>query len=259
MSPNLQVLVVPCLADNYAYVLARPGSSKALVVDPAEADPVLATLEQAGLELTAVLCTHHHYDHVGGIETLISRFPTLQVYAHSSDSDGARVVCQTHSLEHGAQLEAAGLAFTALHVPGHTLGGMAYVIEDAVFTGDTLFVAGCGRLFEGTATMMHDSLCNKLGTLPPQTRVYCGHEYTVSNLHFALSAEPSNDAVREKLTWAEEQNRQGLATVPSTIADELATNPFMRCAEETLRARFGDPTSTPAEVLAAVRSAKDRA
>ncbi len=257
MSPNLQVLVVPCLADNYAYVIARQGSSEALVVDPAEAAPVQATLQRAGLELTAILCTHHHHDHVGGVEALSARHPSLQIYAHECDLEKARVPRQTHGLEQDSQLTLAGLAIHVLHVPGHTMDALAFCIEDAVFTGDTLFVGGCGRLFEGTAAMMHDSLCNKLGKLPPQTLVYCGHEYTVSNLRFALTAEPSNEAVRSKLAWAQEHTKQGLATVPSTIADEAATNPFMRCAEASL-AHFGSADSTPAQVLAAVRRAKDQ-
>ena len=142
-----------------------------------------------------------------------------------------------------------------LHVPGHTTGAVSYCIEDAVFTGDTLFVAGCGRLFEGTPEMMHTSLSGKLARLPEATRVYCGHEYTASNLRFAVHAEPDNEAAHAKLKSALAQREQGEPTVPSTIGSELAVNPFLRCDVPAIRARF--PGETPVEVFAAVRRAKD--
>ncbi len=197
--------------------------------------------------------THHHPDHVGGNDGLLARYGALPVHAHASD-DG-RIPGQTDRVEEGRPLRAAGLELDPLHVPGHTTGAVAYVVEGGVFTGDTLFVAGCGRLFEGTPAMMHRSLVEKLGRLPPATRVYCGHEYTVGNLRFAVHAEPDNRAAAEKLERAKATRERGEPTVPSTIAEELETNPFLRCGEPSLAARF--PGADAVEVFAAVRRAKD--
>jgi len=201
----------------------------------------------------AILNTHHHHDHVGGNEGLLRRFGALPVYAHVSDR--GRVPEQTAAVEEGVPFEVAGLSFRPLHVPGHTTGAVAYCVEDAVFTGDTLFVAGCGRLFEGTPAMMHASLGDKLGRLPPGTRVYCGHEYTVSNLRFAVHAEPDNRAAAAKLESAKAARERGEPTVPSTIGEERETNPFLRCDLPSLRERFPGPTAV--DTFAAVREAKD--
>jgi hydroxyacylglutathione hydrolase len=249
-----RVIAVPCLGDNYAYLVVGADGHRAVVVDPSEAEPVARALAREGLALTAILNTHHHWDHVGGNEALAAAWPGLAVYAHASD--WGRVPRQTERVEHERPFEVASFEVRPLHVPGHTLGAVAYCIDDAVFTGDTLFVAGCGRLFEGTAEMMLGSLADKLGRLPGATRVYCGHEYTVKNLEFAATAEPDNARIQERLAWARERRRQGLPTVPSSLGDELATNPFLRCAEPSVAGRWGG--GAPAEVLAAVRRAKDR-
>jgi hydroxyacylglutathione hydrolase len=247
----MRVLPVTCLSDNYAYLVTTAGSNEAVVVDPSEAPPILEALTNEGLKLVAILNTHHHWDHVGGNEELLSRLGELPVYAYATDV--GRVPKQTERVEDGVPFEIAGLTFHPLHVPGHTLGAVAYHTGDAVFTGDTLFVAGCGRLFEGTPQQMFTSLTGKLGKLPPETRVFCGHEYAYNNLRFALQVEPDNEAIRTKLELATE--RRGEPMVPSTIAEELATNPFLRCEEPAVRERF--PAPTPAEVLGAVRKAKD--
>lgn len=249
----MRVIPVPCLSDNYAYLVGADGASEVLVVDPSESEPVIAALEREGLRLVAIVNTHHHHDHVGGNEGLRARFGALPVYAHQSDA--GRVPAQTERVEEGQRLRVAGLDLDPLHVPGHTTGALAYVVEGAVFTGDTLFVAGCGRLFEGTPAMMHRSLSDKLGRLPAETRVYCGHEYTVSNLRFAVHAEPDNRAAAEKLEHARAARERGEPTVPSTIGDELATNPFLRCDEPSIAARF--PGENAVEIFAAVRRAKD--
>jgi hydroxyacylglutathione hydrolase len=249
----MRVVPVACLSDNYAYLLAADGSSDALVVDPSEAGPVVEALEREGLELVGVLNTHHHFDHVGGNEALLARFGKLPVFAHASDE--GRVPAQTEKVEEGKPFTIGGLSFDALHVPGHTTGAVAYVAEGCVFTGDTLFVAGCGRLFEGTPAMMNTSLNEKLAKLPKETRVYCGHEYTVSNLKFARHAEPDNAAVADKLAQAEALRAAGKPTVPSTIGDELATNPFLRVTVPALAARYGGGDA--ATVLGAVRKDKD--
>lgn len=249
----MRVIPVPCFSDNYAYLVARDGSDEAFVIDPSEAAPVLAALTREHLRLVAVVCTHHHPDHVAGNAELRERFGALPVYAHASDR--GRVPAQTDDVEEGRTFTVAGLELHPLHVPGHTSGAVAYHVEDAVFTGDTLFVAGCGRLFEGTPEMMQRSLSEKLAALPPETRVYCGHEYTVSNLRFAVHAEPQNQAAAQKLEAALAARQRGEPTVPSTIAEELATNPFLRAGEPAIRARF--PAASVVETFAAVRRAKD--
>jgi hydroxyacylglutathione hydrolase len=175
------------------------------------------------------------------------------VFAHESDQ--GRVPAQNELVKEGRTVAIAGLTFDALHVPGHTTGAVSYFGHGAVFTGDTLFVAGCGRLFEGTPAMMYASLCEKLAKLPPETRVYCGHEYTASNLRFALHVEPDNAAVKDKLAKVTVMRERGEATVPSTIGEELATNPFLRVHEAAVQQKF--PGETAADVLGAVRAAKD--
>ena len=249
----MRVIPVPCLSDNYAYLVTADGSDEAFVVDPSEAAPVIAAIEQHRLRLVAIVNTHHHHDHVGGNEELVAKYGALPVHAHVSDR--GRVPGQTVSVEEGKSFRAAGFEINVLHIPGHTLGAVGYVVEDAVFTGDTLFVGGCGRLFEGTPAQMYESLSGKLGRLPAATRVYCGHEYTVSNLRFAVHAEPDNRAAADKLVAAQAMRERGEPTVPSTIGEELATNPFMRCDEPALAARY--PGATAGDVLGAVRKAKD--
>jgi hydroxyacylglutathione hydrolase len=249
----MRVIPVPCLSDNYAYLVTRDGSNEAIVVDPSESEPVIAAIEREGLSLSAILCTHHHPDHVGGNEGLIAKYGSMPVYAHASDK--GRVPAQSVFVEEGKPFEVVGLSFTPMHVPGHTTGAVAYHVEGAVFTGDTLFVAGCGRLFEGTPAMMHDSLSGKLGKLPPETRVYCGHEYTVSNLRFAVHAEPDNRAAQEKLDRAKAMRERGEPTVPSTIGEERETNPFMRADLASLQDRY--PGASVVDTFAAVRKAKD--
>lgn len=248
----MRVLPVPCLSDNYAY-LVTAGGADAVVVDPSEAEPVIAALEREGLRLVAILNTHHHHDHVGGNEGLLARYGAVPVFAHESDK--GRVPAQTELVREGQKVEVGGLSFDTLHVPGHTTGAVSYFGHGAVFTGDTLFVAGCGRLFEGTPAMMFTSLCEKLAKLPGDTKVYCGHEYTASNLRFALHVEPENAAAKEKLARVTAMRERGEVTVPSTIAEELATNPFLRVGEATVRDRF--PGESPSDVLGAVRKAKD--
>lgn len=254
----VEVHLVPCLKDNYCYLVHQPGSTDTLVVDASEEAPVLAALGRLGLTPVAILATHHHLDHVGGNDGLLARYPGLRVLGHKSDR--GRIPGQTDALDDGAKVELAGIEVQALHIPGHTLGALAYVAEGAAFTGDTLFAAGCGRLFEGTAAQMYESLNLKLGALPDDTRVYCGHEYTVSNLRFAHTLEPNNPEIAKKLAWAQAQREQGQPTLPSTLADERRTNPFLRVAEQDVVAGVKERLErdrSPQAVLAAVRAMKD--
>jgi len=254
MLPPVDVTVVPCLADNYAYLLRAPGSDVVAVVDGSEAGPILRALDHLGLKLGAILSTHHHHDHVGGNEELLRRFPGIPVLG--SAHDRGRIPGQTHGVAHGETVEVLGLDLRCLLVPGHTLGAVSYYGHGAVFTGDTLFAAGCGRLFEGTPELMHESLNGTLGALPDETRVYCGHEYTAKNLSFAAFVEPGNRAVREKAERVHALRARGEPTVPSTLAEERATNPFLRVASPEIRARYAGGLA-PGAVLGALRAEKD--
>lgn len=252
------VTILPCLHDNYAYLLRGPERDAAVVVDPGEAAPVLRACAKEGLELCAILATHHHWDHIGGVEDLLHRSPALRVYAHAVDQ--GRVPGLTHGLTDGSVVVEAGLELRALHVPGHTRGAIAYVGHGCAFTGDTLFAAGCGRLFEGTAAELYASLNHKLARLPPTTRVYCGHEYTAKNLDFALAVEPSNAAVEARRADVRGLRARGCPTVPTTIGAELATNPFLRTDSAEIRATLAPSLAADASgeaVFAALRAARN--
>jgi hydroxyacylglutathione hydrolase len=248
-----RVVPVPCLRDNYAYLVHAEGETACVVIDPSEAGPVAAALAREGLTPKAVFATHHHLDHVGGIADISAEFGPIEVVA--SRVDGAKIAGVTRRIDDGERLAIAGLATEAIAVPGHTMGAIAFVIGDAVFTGDTLFVGGCGRLFEGSPAELHASLTERLGSLPPATRVYCGHEYTAANARFALDVDPSCEPAARLLERALAAASRGEPTVPSTIADELAHNPFLRPLAPAHVARFGE--RDPVRAFAALRSAKD--
>lgn len=245
----MRVVTVPCLKDNFAYLVID--GDLAAVVDPSEAAPVEAALARWEVTLAAIWLTHHHWDHVGGVKALAAARPGLAVVAGERDAEKIEGV--TERLADGGETSLGGLRARAILNPGHTLGAISFVVEDAVFTGDTLFGAGCGRLFEGDAAMMQASLA-RLAELPGETRVYFGHEYTVANLRFAAAVEPENVAAARR---AEDL---AVPSTPSTIGEERATNPFLRVGEPAViaaaRAR-GAASEDPAAVFAAIRAWKD--
>jgi hydroxyacylglutathione hydrolase len=219
------VIRIPAFKDNYIWLL-RKGAS-AVVVDPGDARPVLDLLEREGLTLTSILITHHHADHQGGVARLLENY-AAPVFGPAAES----ITAITRPLFGGEtiRLESLDLELQVLAVPGHTLGHLAYFGSGCLFCGDTLFTGGCGRLFEGTPAQMHDSL-TRLAALPEQTAVFCAHEYTETNLRFALAVEPRNRRLRERVDEVAVARAKGWATVPSTLALERATNPFLRCQE----------------------------
>jgi hydroxyacylglutathione hydrolase len=257
----VDVVPVPQLADNYAYLVIDPATGETGVVDCAEAPAVLAEVSKRKLKLTAVLATHHHFDHVGGNQDLAAAVPGIRIYG--SAEEGGRIPAITHPVRDGDRVEVGPLQARVIFIPAHTSGHIAYHFEKekAVFTGDTLFAAGCGRLFEGDAAQMMRSL-GRLSSLPDETRVYCGHEYTEKNLRFAAQLEPGNRRLAEKLATVERLRREGQPTIPSTIADEKATNPFLRTDSAELatsvRARVPGVANDPVSLFAAVRGLKDR-
>ena len=257
MAPDPEVAVepIPAFNDNYLWLLVH--GPDAAVVDPGDAGPVLQRLRQRNLGLRAILVTHHHGDHVGGVAALAAA-TGARVFGPRSEPIPAREV----ALAGGERIDVLGAQFDVLAVPGHTLGHVAYHAPALrmLFCGDTLFAAGCGRLFEGTAAQMATSLA-ALAALPADTRVFCAHEYTLSNLRFALAVEPGNEALRERHRACAALRERGEPTVPSTIADELATNPFLRCDVAAVRraaeARAGRPLPATEAVFAALREWKN--
>jgi hydroxyacylglutathione hydrolase len=257
----MRIFPVPCLRDNYAYLVVCDKTGESAIVDASEAAPVLAAVRAQGITPRDIWSTHHHHDHVGGNVEVARALGVKDVYGHVYDREKGRIPGQTKAYDTGGEFHLGKLSIRTLHIPGHTLGAIAYVVSDAAetaaFTGDTLFCAGCGRLFEGTPAQMHASL-TRLAALGPEVKVYCGHEYTVGNLRFAKHLEPTNASLDRAAQRANALRAEGRPTVPSTMADERETNPFLRTRSKEIRAALRIPADADdATALGAIRKAKD--
>lgn len=254
---ELKIIPIPAFKDNYIWLIHNNDS--AAVVDPGDANVVIETLNRLNLKLRHILITHHHYDHIDGVESLLSAYPDTNVFApkhehydfkHTPIGEGNIVL-----------LPELNLQFNVIDIPGHTLGHIAFysnsnLINPVLFCGDTLFGAGCGRLFEGTAEQMLNSL-QKLTLLPAETHVYCAHEYTLHNINFALSLEPNNVELNERLKDTVKLRHIQQPSIPSTIKLELATNPFLRCHSDEIQASIGLKCATHLEVFTSIREQRN--
>jgi hydroxyacylglutathione hydrolase len=252
----LEIHQIPVLSDNYIYLIHDPVSQHTAVVDPAVSEPVLAALTEQGWRLTHILNTHHHGDHVGGNRTLKAKTGCTIVGA---GKDRHRIPGIDVTVGERDTVRVGSAEASVFEVPGHTLGHIAFWFSDsdALFCGDTLFAMGCGRLFEGSAEQMWHSLA-KLKALPGETRVFCAHEYTEANGRFALAVEPDNRALIDRMEDVVERRRLGLPTIPSIMAEEWATNPFLRSDRPDLKRAVKMEEQTPSEVFAELRRRKDR-
>jgi len=251
----LTLITVPCLTDNYAFLAHDPQSGATAVVDVPDAAPVTAELNARGWRLTDILLTHHHHDHVGGVETLRAQTGAT---VWGAAADAARLPALDIAVEPGKPERFGGESVQVLDAPGHTIGHIAYYFSTShyLFSGDSLMALGCGRLFEGSPAQMWESL-SRMAALPDDTVVCSGHEYTLANARFALSLDDGNAALTDRANAIDAARAKGLPTVPSSLGVEKATNPFLRARDAGLRAALGMPDAPDAEVFAKVRAMKD--
>lgn len=254
MAP-FEIILVPALSDNYVYLAHDSSNGATMVVDPSEAGPVEAALEARGWNLTHILNTHHHGDHIGGNGRLIERYKPVLI---GPRSETARIPNMDITVSEGDTIDIAGHSGVVYETPGHTHGHIAvwFADSDALFCGDTLFALGCGRVFEGTMEQMWNSMA-KLRDVPSMARIYCGHEYTLSNAKFALSIDGDNSKLQARVRGFEEMRARGEPTIPTILSDELDTNPFLRADDPVLAAAIGMPGADPVAVFAEVRKRKD--
>ena len=253
----MDVSPIPAFDDNYIWLLRDQGGRSAAIVDPGDEEPVLTTLAAGGLTLTAILVTHHHFDHIGGVDALRETYPEARVFGPKD----RRIRALTDVVGEGDKVQIPGLSdcFRVLEVPGHTSSHIAFFGHGCLFCGDTLFSVGCGRLFEGTPEQMQASM-DQIAALPPETRVFCAHEYTLGNCDFALAVEPENRDLQRRASEVEARRATGHGTVPSLLGEELAVNPFLRTREPAVvaAARGRNPAAAPgASTLAEIRAWKD--
>lgn len=232
---TLSISGITAFTDNYIWCVND--TANAMVVDPGDAMPVIDYLTQNQLTLTDILITHHHWDHVGGLEELKKAYPKVKIYGPNNP----KIHQIEFALSEGDRVELTDfdLTFDILQTPGHTLDHIVYTNDELIFCGDTLFSGGCGRMFEGTPDVFYKSL-QKLASLPANLKVYCTHEYTLSNLKFALSVEPNNSTLKQYFNWVKTQRESDLCTLPSTIERERAINPFLRCHSDDIRNNIND-------------------
>lgn len=251
----LEIVTVPCRTDNYAFIAHDPKTGDTALIDIPEAAPILAALDARGWRLTDILITHHHLDHVEGLADVLAKHPAK---VSGAAEDAHRLPKLDVALSEGDAVSVGEETGTVLSVPGHTLGHIAFHFPDsqAVFTADSLMALGCGRVFEGTMPMMWESL-SKLAALPDDTIVYSGHEYTEANGRFAITIEPDNPALHTRMADIKEARAAGRPTVPSSLALEKATNPFLRAASPHLAESLKMPGASPAEAFAEIRARKD--
>ena len=252
MQHKIQIIPIPAFKDNYIWLLHN--GIQATIVDPGDASPVIAVLHQLNLSLSTILVTHHHHDHIGGVHTLIQHYPDVTIYAPQYEEYDFR----HHAVSEPDTvcLPDFGLQFAVIDLPGHTLGHIAYYTEDILFCGDTLFGAGCGRLFEGTPEQMYHSL-QKLARLPADTKVYCTHEYTLHNINFALTLEPNNAALIQRKLDTKNLRNKLQPSLPSTLSLELATNPFLRCSNTDISESLQLENTPPLEVFRTIREMRN--
>ena len=254
--PMVTIKPIPAFDDNYIWALHNNDNNQVLVVDPGDATPVREHLRESGSTLNTILITHWHNDHIGGVTSLVEEYGCDVIGPHSD-----RIPQVKSAVEDGEKIEVLGVDFDVIEVPGHTMEHIAYVAtsDDILFCGDTLFAAGCGRMFEGTPPVFLRSL-NKLAVLSDNMRVFCTHEYTLANLHFAAAVEPENDQVINRLREVDELRKNNQITLPSTIGLEKATNPFLRTsALNVIKSALnqGAPSDDPVDVFATLREWKN--
>ena len=251
----IQVDGIAAFEDNYIWVIRIDDSNDCVIVDPGDAQPVLRHMQQHGLTPTAILITHRHHDHVGGVAELLKHFK-LPVYGPQSVSVCTQAVCEGDTIT----LLNGRLIFEILDIPGHTLEHIAYLSQGNLFSGDTIFSAGCGRVFDNSAIQLHESL-TRLSNLPADTMIYCTHEYTAANIKFALEVEPDNDELHDYAKTVASRREQGESTIPTSLQQQLDINPFLRVDNQTIRAslqRYTDePISSSAAAFIALRRWKD--
>jgi len=253
----LDIVLLPCLTDNYCVLLHEPQSGETAAIDAPSASAIKAALSERGWRLNHIFVTHHHTDHTAGIAELKGHYGA-SVTAPEIEAD--RIEGVTRTVTGSSRLDFAGHPITVLETPGHTLGHVTYFWpEDRLaFTGDTLFSLGCGRIFEGDAETMWDSV-SKIASLPADTRIYCGHEYTLSNGRFAMTVEPENEALKARVAEVESLRAEGKPTLPTTVAAERETNPFLRPGSRIIRARLGMEGAPDWQVFSRLRQLKNKA
>ncbi len=250
----LTLVTIPCLADNYAYLVHDTDSAQTAVIDAPEPGPILAALQAQQWRLTDILITHHHNDHIQGVEALRAH---TGARVHGALADAHRLPPLDQSHGEGSRFPLGATEVRVIEVPGHTIGHVAYLMPGLAFTADSLMAGGCGRLFEGTARQMHASL-QKLAALPPDTLICSGHEYTAANLRFAATLEPDNPQLISRMSEAAERRAKGLPTVPVPLAKELATNPYLRAHLPAIKTAVGLPDADDVTVFAEIRARKDK-